>query len=166
MSDAEAAAAPLEISQALGSDAVDQVRALFREYEAEIGGGLCFQGFAAELASLPGAYASPSGRLLLAREGPALAGCVALRPLDAARCEMKRLYLRPAFRGRGHARRLAEAAIAAARAIGYRRICLDTLPTMTAARALYADLGFAERPVHGANPPGVLHLERELRESA
>ena len=124
-----------------GPDA-DAVRDLFLEYGESLGFNTCFGGFEQEVISLPGEYAPPSGLLLLAKENGNRAGCVALRPLDATACEMKRLYVRPAFRGTGLGRRLAEAAVAHARAAGYRRICLDTLPAMQEARALYASLGF------------------------
>jgi len=116
-----------------------------------------------ELATLPGAYSPPHGRLLLARQGAEVAGCVALRPLEADRCEMKRLYLRPPFRGQGIGRDLAEAIIAEARAIGYRSICLDTLASMDAARAMYASLGFRAIPAYYDNPlPGVLYAALDL----
>lgn len=124
-----------------GPDA-DAVRDLFLEYGESLGFNTCFGGFEQELMSLPGDYAQPGGLLLLAKENGNRAGCVALRALDATACEMKRLYVRPAFRGVGLGRRLAAAAVAHARAAGYRRICLDTLPTMIEARALYGSLGF------------------------
>jgi ribosomal protein S18 acetylase RimI-like enzyme len=143
---------------------VGLARALFEEYAAAIGVDLCFQGFADELAALPGAYAPPRGRLLLAGPEDAPQGCIALRPLagsDAAAPvgEVKRLYVRTAARGAGLGRTLAEALIAEARAIGYRELRLDTLPTMSAARALYASLGFRESAAYYPNPlPGALYM--------
>ena len=145
------------------------VRDLFREYERSIGTDLCFQDFDTELATLPGAYAPPDGCLLLARVMSDLAGVVGLRTLgagsgDVGCCEMKRLYLRPAFQGRGRGRRMAEAIIAAARARGYARMRLDTLRDMTAARALYRSLGFVDIPAYYDNPlPGVTYMELDLR---
>lgn len=126
---------------AAGTDA-DTVRDLFLEYGETLGFNTCFAGFDQELLSLPGDYAPPRGSLLLAKEGGSAAGCVGIRPLDESSCEMKRLYVRPHCRGTGLARKLAEAAVIRARALGYRRICLDTLPAMREARALYAALGF------------------------
>jgi ribosomal protein S18 acetylase RimI-like enzyme len=138
---------------------------LLREYEAGIGISLCFQNFAAELDGLPGDYAPPRGQMILAREPTtgALAGCVALRPVPDASdaCEMKRLYVRGASRGSGLGRRLALAAMAEARRMGYARICLDTLPSMTAAQALYRDLGFRQTGVTTTAPPALL-FERAL----
>jgi ribosomal protein S18 acetylase RimI-like enzyme len=139
--------------------------ALLREYEEQIGVSLSFQDFAAELAGLPGAYAPPGGTLILARGAPgaALAGCVALRPVAAAahQCEMKRLYVRRQARTSGLGRRLALAAIAAARRLGYQTICLDTLPSMLAAQTLYASLGFRRIGRGGGSPPVIL-FERAL----
>jgi len=144
-------------------DELRTVRALLREYEAELGVDLGFQGFEQELASLPGDYAAPRGALLVAEVEGAMAGCVALRPLDADACEMKRLYARPAFRGQGVGRALAAAVIVEARRIGYTRMRLDTLPVMIEAQALYQRLGFADIPPYRENPvPGVRYLELTL----
>ena len=140
---------------------LDEVRGLFFEYARELGFSLCFQGFDAELAQLPGAYAPPRGALLLA---PAR-GCVALRPLDATTAEMKRLYVRPEGRGRKLGLALAQAAIDEARALGYARMVLDTVAgTMDKAIALYRALGFREIAPYYQNPiPGALYLELQLR---
>jgi putative acetyltransferase len=145
-----------------GAD-LDAVRALFREYQAWVAEPCCFAGFERELAELPGEYGPPGGLLLLALEDGAPAGCAALRPLDGAAAEMKRLYVRPAFRGRGLGRRLAEAVIAAARAGGYGALRLDSLPKMTSALALYAVLGFAPRGPYAREPtPGARFFELRL----
>lgn len=119
-------------------------RALFVEYGNGLGIDLAFQRFDDELAALPGLYAPPRGRLLVAEFGGYAQGCVALRELDPTAAELKRLYVRPQARGRGVGRRLAEAAISAAGELEYRRIVLDTLPNMTAAQRLYRELGFRE----------------------
>lgn len=138
---------------------------LLREYEAGTGVSLCFQGFDAEVASLPGDYAPPKGTMVLARQAGTgqFLGCVAARPVPGSPdlCEMKRLYVRPGERGSGLGRRLALAVIAEACRLGYRRICLDTLPGMTAAQALYRTLGFRHTGV-AATEPRVLLFERAL----
>jgi ribosomal protein S18 acetylase RimI-like enzyme len=142
---------------------LERVKELFREYEASLGVDLCFQGFDGELASLPGAYAPPRGRLLIALEDGDVVGCVALRPLGDDLCEMKRLYLRPTLRGHGAGRALATRVIDEARAIGYRAMRLDTLPMMKEAIALYESLGFRRIAPYYANPvPGAIYMERAL----
>jgi ribosomal protein S18 acetylase RimI-like enzyme len=139
------------------------VRQLFEEYAAGLGFDLCFQNFAEELATLPGRYAPPSGRLLLAVAASGPAGCVGLRDLGNGVCEMKRLYVRPAFRGSGVGRALAEGVLVEGRAAGYRQMRLDTMPSMGRAIALYESLGFRPAEPYTANPhPGALFLARSL----
>ncbi|HUE52134.1 MAG TPA: GNAT family N-acetyltransferase [Terriglobales bacterium] len=141
-----------------------QTRDLFLEYAESLGFSLCFQNFDQELAGLPGDYASPHGRLLLAEYEGQLAGCVALHKLEPEICEMKRLYLRAGFRGKGLGRALAETIIAEARGIGYRRMRLDTVePVMKDAVAMYRQLGFKEIPPYRVNPiAGALYMELQL----
>ena len=143
---------------------LEQVRALFLEYAKSLGFSLCFQGFDEELRSLPGMYAPPRGRLLLDLQDLRPAGCVGLHDWGDGAAEMKRLYVRPEFRGRGLARALTLAALAEARAIGYRAVRLDTIgATMQPAIALYRELGFREIAPYRENPiPGVLYLELAL----
>lgn len=146
---------------------LDQARAIFREYADGLGVDLCFQQFDEELATLPGEYAPPRGALLLAWVDGELAGCCGLRPLDTAdypnASEMKRLYVRRAFRGFGLGRRLAEAILDAARQAGYACVLLDTLDDMEAARALYEELGFEDIPPYYHNPiAGAHYLKADL----
>lgn len=153
----------IDIVPAMSADQIATARRLFREYEASLGIDLSFQGFAREVAELPGAYAPPAGRLLLATEAFEPTGCVALRPLGRELCEMKRLYVRPAARGTRVGRLLAESVIREAGLIGYARMRLDTLPFMKEATALYRALGFVEIAPYYANPvAGSLFMERTL----
>ena len=158
---------PIHITAAQDAGHHEAARALFREYAAQLGVDLCFQGFEAELASLPGDYAEPRGTLLLAWIDGELAGCCALRPIDdvdyANAAEMKRLYVRKAFRGFGLGRELAEAMLDCARQAGYACVLLDTLDDMESARALYADLGFEEIPPYYQSPiAGAHYLKVEI----
>ena len=139
------------------------VRSLFEEYAESLGIDLCFQNFADELRCLPGKYQVPQGALLLAWEDGQALGCVAMRPVDHNRCEMKRLYVRPEHRklGLGHA--LVAAVLENARVSGYSCVLLDTLDEMEAARALYEEMGFVEIPPYAQSPiPGAHHLKVDL----
>jgi GNAT superfamily N-acetyltransferase len=152
-----------EIVEALGAGEVARCRELFVEYQEGLGVSLCFQGFDRELAALPGDYAPPRGRLLMATVGGAPAGCVALRPLGDDVAEMKRLYVRAAHRGRDLGRALALRVIAEARLLGYRTLKLDTLPSMDAAQRLYSQLGFVDTVPYNDNPiGGVRFLKLDL----
>jgi putative acetyltransferase len=149
------------------AEAMDEVRQLFREYAAQLGVDLCFQNFEAELQQLPGDYAAPQGTLLLARVDGELAGCGAVRPLADVdypnACEMKRLFVRRAFRRFGLGRALAQALIDHAVRAGFSTLLLDTLDDMEAARGLYASLGFEEVPPYYFNPiPGAHYLRASL----
>lgn len=152
------------VFQALSVAQIVQTRELFLEYAQSLGFSLCFQDFDKELAGLPGDYAPPEGRLLLAECGNQLAGCVGLHRLDPGNCEMKRLYVRPQFRGKGLGRALCERIIAEARQIGYRRMRLDTVePVMKGAVAMYRKLGFKEIAPYRSNPiAGAMYMELEL----
>jgi ribosomal protein S18 acetylase RimI-like enzyme len=146
---------------------IDALREIFREYAASLKVDLCFQDFDEELRTLPGEYDEPRGTLLLARVDGQIGGCCALRPLDSVdypnACEMKRLYVRPAFRGLGLGRQLAEAIMDAARVGGYATVLLDTLDDMEAARTLYEDVGFVEIPPYYHNPiAGAHYLKADL----
>jgi ribosomal protein S18 acetylase RimI-like enzyme len=149
------AATPVQIAQA---------RELFLEYAQSLGFSLCFQNFDRELAELPGSYAPPDGRLLLAEYDGQVAGCIALHKLEADICEMKRLYVRLQFRGKGLGRILIDRVIAEARQIGFRRMRLDTVePVMKDAVAMYRKIGFREIPPYCNNPiAGALYMELPL----
>lgn len=142
---------------------LDIVRTLWQEYAATLGVSLCFQNFEAELAELPGRYAPPEGRLLLGRDQDEVVGAIAMRSLGDGIAEMKRLYVRPAYRGHGYGRLLAKRIIAEAHTAGYRAIRLDTLPMMAAAIVMYRALGFWEISPYYVNPvPGALFFELSL----
>ncbi|WP_415162982.1 GNAT family N-acetyltransferase [Ottowia sp.] len=158
----------MELAVASAPEQIESARALFREYADQLGVDLCFQDFEAELAGLPGDYAEPRGTLLLALVDGELAGCCALRPIDDVdytnAAEMKRLYVRKAFRGFGLGRQLAEAVLDAGLRMGYACVLLDTLDDMESARALYEDLGFEEIPPYYHNPlPGAHYLKVDLK---
>lgn len=143
----------MRIFQANTQEDIEHARALFEEYASGVGISLCFQNFDRELANLPGDYAPPHGRLLVATEDNQLAGCIALRKLAPGVCEMKRLFLRPAYRGNGRGRVLVQAIIDEARNLGYTTMRLDTLPgRMDKAIALYQSIGFVEIEPYYENP--------------
>jgi ribosomal protein S18 acetylase RimI-like enzyme len=150
-----------DFRQAESPDQIAQARELFLEYAQSLGFSLCFQNFDKELASLPGDYAPPEGRLLVAEFERKVAGCVALHKLEDSICEMKRLYLRPQFRGKGLGRALADRIIVEARQIGYQRMRLDTVePVMKDAVAMYRRIGFREIAPYRNNPiAGALYME-------
>lgn len=153
----------IRIHPARFPEQVEAVRRIFREYAESLDIDLSFQQFDAELADLPGKFAAPQGQVLLAYLDGDVIGCVALRPIDATICEMKRLYVRPAGRGLQAGTQLATLICASARELGYSRIRLDTLPTMHAALRLYASLGFEPIPAYVFNPiPGAIFLECDL----
>ncbi len=146
---------------------VEQVRALVLEYAASLGVDLGFQDFAREMSEFPGEYTPPQGRLLLAVSGEEPAGCVGLRPLEPGICEMKRLYVRPRYRGQGLGQQLARAVISEACALSYAAMRLDTLPSMKAAIGMYRELGFQPIAPYYWNPvEGALFFELKLSEDA
>lgn len=154
----------LSFVQAESGEQFDEVRKLWQEYAAWLGVDLCFQSFEQELAALPGRYAPPEGRLLLALSDNELAGCIALRKIGEGVCEMKRLYVRPGFRGLSVGRQLTTLLIEEARRIGYARMLLDTLPSkMKAAEAVYRAAGFTEIEPYYYNPiEGAVYMELAL----
>lgn len=153
----------VDVEEVRSSEGVRLAAELFEEYAGSLDFSLDFQGFDRELRSLPGEYAPPEGALLIARVSGELAGCVGLRRLEAGTCEMKRLFVRPMFRGRGVGRALAERIVDRARALGYARMRLDTVPSMTTAQTLYRSMGFREIPAYRYNPvPDAEYLELEL----
>ena len=154
----------MNIIQAQSSQDIDRARELFEEYSSWLGINLCFQNFEKELAELPGQYVPPAGRLFLAFAGDQLSGCVALRGLGDGACEIKRLYVRPHYRGKGLGRELTQAVIDAAREIGYERMRLDTLPgKMDRAIAMYRAMGFREIEAYYHNPvAGATFMELSL----
>jgi ribosomal protein S18 acetylase RimI-like enzyme len=150
------------VIRGFGSADLDAARAIFREYAELVGSAICFPAFERELAGLPGSYAPPEGRLLLGFVEDRLAGCVALRQLEPGICEMKRLYIRPAFQGTGLGRRLADRVMEEARDAGYKLLRLDTLPSLKRAIAMYRGLGFYEIPRYSDNPAGAICFEIRL----
>ena len=153
----------IEIRPADLAHDLPRVRQLFREYAQSLQVDLCFQDFEAELASLPGKYSPPHGRLLLAWNADQAIGCIALRPIDGSTCEMKRLYVQPQARGHQLGKRLVERICQEASGAGYRHICLDTLPTMTSAIQIYQAMGFKTIGPYVFNPvQGALFLGLEI----
>jgi len=164
MDNASAFPAVITFAQAVSAADIAVARTLFKEYEQSIGVSLCFQNFDQELANLPGDYAPPSGRLLLVRVDDQIAGCIALRKLDDSTSEMKRLYLRPEFRGRGLGEPIVQTLIHEAKLIGYSKIRLDTIPgRMDQAINLYRSIGFKEIPAYYDTPfDDTLYMELDL----
>ena len=155
----------MKIKRAQSQSEIEEVRSLFREYEAFLGVDLCFQGFEEELASLPGKYARPSGDLLIGLDGEKTVGCVAVRKLSDGVCEMKRLFVRPEARDKGLGRQLAREVIGVARELGYSFMLLDTLESLKEAMRLYENLGFRRTAPYYQNPlPGVVYWKLRLKQ--
>jgi putative acetyltransferase len=153
----------LEIVPAHQEPLLAEIRVLFREYAESLGFHLCFQDFDREMAELPGRYTPPQGRLLIAKWSGDTSGCVALKPLGEGYCEMKRFYVRPAFRGKGIGQTVARAIIEEAKQGGYTRMRLDTVPSMHSAIRIYEALGFKDTEPYVFNPvAGVRYLELML----
>ena len=161
---ASSAVNDFDFQEATSPEQIAPIRELFLEYVQSLGFSLCFESFDQELAALPGDYAPPDGRLLLATSNGDPAGCVALRKLEPEICEMKRLYVRPRYRGKSLGRQLAEKIIAEARQLGYKKLRLDTFEAiMKTAVAMYRQLGFREIPPYRPNPiAGALYMELQL----
>lgn len=154
----------MQIISATTAAHISEIRTLFREYAAHLSIDLDFQGFETELTDLPGYYGPPTGVLLLAMDNESVAGCVAIRSLGHGACEMKRLYVRPQYRRKGMGRELVRAAVDRAAQLGYHRVRLDTLESLTAAMALYQTMGFKQIPPYYDNPlSGVHYWELKLR---
>ena len=153
----------IQITSAQSDEQIDSIRLLFLEYAQSLNFDLCFQSFDEELTGLPGDYAPPEGRLLLALYNEKAVGCVGLRKVAGGVCEMKRLWVRPEFRGRKIGRKLADAIISEARTIGYRIMKLDTVDSMKAAMAMYKSMGFSETSAYRYNPiEGARYMELKL----
>lgn len=153
----------VQIVEAIDSEQIEQLRIQFKEYADSLHFDLSFQDFEKELSELPGKYAPPTGCALLAFDGKLSAGCVAMRRIDPEICEMKRLYVRPEFQGKGIGKLLVTAVIDVARKQKYRRMRLDTVPSMKSAITLYQSLGFVEIDSYRENPiEGALFLELDL----
>ena len=156
----------MKVKQVRTKDEIEEVRLLFREYEAYLDVDLCFQSFEEELAGLPGKYAPPEGELLIGVDDNKILGCVAVRSLGGTACEMKRLYVRPGARGTGMGRELVRRIIGSARDLGYAVMRLDTLDKLTEAIGLYRSFGFRDSLPYYENPlPGVVYLELDLKHS-
>lgn len=152
-----------KIIHAKSQEQIELTRQLFLEYAESLGFDLCFQNFDKELANLPGEYAQPTGRLLLAVNGSASIGCVALRKFDEGACEMRRLYVKTEYRGRGIGKILTETIIIEAKSVGYRRLLLHTLPAMKSAFAMYRSMGFTEIPPYDPTPvEGAVFMDLKL----
>jgi len=153
----------MQVAQVQSAEELADVRRLFEEYWTSFGFTPCFQNFGAELEALPGVYVPPDGALALATLDGRIAGCVALRRVDAARCEMKRLYVRPEFRGSGAGLKLLHWIVERARAAGYHEIVCDTMPVMAKALTMYDRFGFERSEPYGASPtPGAIYLRMKL----